>query len=183
VALTPLCELALKHGTDKYAKHFYTPVYYDLFKDRADTVNTVMEIGIGDNDGDSRRRHAGSLRMWEAFFPNAKIIGVDKHKHLLLDEGRIVSFYADQREDATMKRVACEIGGTFDIIIDDGSHQPYHQIASVKTLLPFVSKGGFYIIEDIRTDFVFDEVRKFIPCERVHTNQDYADSVLGIIRK
>lgn len=43
--MTELCELAYKYGTDKcpQIKHFYTPYYYKLFKDRRLSVKKVLE--------------------------------------------------------------------------------------------------------------------------------------------
>ena len=42
---TELCQLGIKHRTDKYA-HAYTRIYYELMKDfRQDSID-IMEIGI-----------------------------------------------------------------------------------------------------------------------------------------
>lgn len=43
--------------------------------------------------------------------------------------------------------------GNFDIIIDDGSHWPQHQIISFETLWKAVKPGGMYIVEDIETNW------------------------------
>lgn len=37
----------------------------------------------------------------------------------------------------------------FDIVIDDGSHQPAHQILSFETIWPMVNPSGYYVIEDM----------------------------------
>jgi len=41
----------------------------------------------------------------------------------------------------------------WDIIIDDGSHIPEHQIRTFVHLFPYVSPGGLYILEDIETSY------------------------------
>jgi hypothetical protein len=41
----------------------------------------------------------------------------------------------------------------WDIIIDDGSHLPEHQLVSFTALFPFVRPGGVYVIEDIETSY------------------------------
>merc|ERR1712029_878213 len=46
-----------------------------------------------------------------------------------------------------------ETGGNFDIIIDDGSHVPNHQLVSFETLWPSIKPGGMYIVEDIETNW------------------------------
>ena len=44
-------------------------------------------------------------------------------------------------------------GGEFDLVIDDGSHLPSHQLVSFENLWPAVRSGGIYIVEDIETSF------------------------------
>ena len=39
--------------------------------------------------------------------------------------------------------------GLWDVIVDDGSHINAHQILTVETLIPFLNRGGFFIVEDI----------------------------------
>lgn len=173
--MTPLCKLAVKFGSDKCSKHHYTPLYYKMFKDRAMSVNAVFEIGIG--------ARAYSLRMWEEFFPNAQIIGADFKKWKLLNEGRIRSVYADQCDPHSLVSAAETAGRPIDIVIDDGSHNPDHQVSSALALMPTVSEGGIYIIEDIADDVVFSRLAKHFDCQRVCTNPRTSDSVLGIIRK
>ncbi len=41
----------------------------------------------------------------------------------------------------------------YDIIIDDGSHVPQHQIISLACLLRALNPGGLYIIEDLKTSY------------------------------
>jgi Methyltransferase domain len=151
--MTPLCELARKHETDKGGQHYrygggdsdtnhnYTPVYHKMFEGKQDKVTSVFEIGV----------HAGSsLRMWREYFPNAFILGIDTNADCLRHkEHRIGVQIADQNNPAQLLKVV--EGKSFDLIVDDGSHEREHQITSLKTLLPFVKVGGFYVIEDLGT--------------------------------
>src|SRR5262249_44884425 len=43
--------------------------------------------------------------------------------------------------------------GPFDLIVDDGSHLWDHQITALRTLLPLMKPGGFYIVEDIDVSY------------------------------
>ena len=43
--------------------------------------------------------------------------------------------------------------GPFDIVIDDGSHAPAHQVASLTALWPHVKVGGVYLVEDLHTSY------------------------------
>jgi hypothetical protein len=154
--LTPLCYLARKHETDKGGRHYrygggdsdtcheYTPVYWDLMSGQKDQVKAILEIGV--NAG-------SSLRMWEEFFPNAQIIGIDCRPEVLFNEGRIRCFLADQNNPMQLRLVLQKAGiKEYDMIIDDGSHELGHQIVSMDTLLPFVKDGGFYVVEDMYDD-------------------------------
>jgi 8-demethyl-8-alpha-L-rhamnosyltetracenomycin-C 2'-O-methyltransferase len=155
---TPLCELALKHGTDKAGYHEYTRVYYEILKDFKPKV--VLEIGIG-HPGSVRMvdgyKAGASLRMWEEFFPEGDIYGLDnlefvlvndRRVPILINEGRIHSLLADQRSAESLLSAVRKIGKSFDLIVDDGSHFPSDQILSVQTLIPFLAPGGIYIVED-----------------------------------
>ena len=150
--LTPLCEIAKKFGTDKGGWHEiagdtchrYTEVYHRLFKDRRKQVKNVLEIGVN---------YGCSLRMWEEYFPNAQIIGIDCNAGSLFNEGRIRCFPADQNNPEQLEGVLNLVGiHKFDLIVDDGSHEPSHQILSARVLLKNVAEGGWYIIEDVYPD-------------------------------
>ncbi len=145
--MTPLCELALKYGTDKVKEHAngtghnYTPFYYELLKDRK--IQSVLEIGICSN-----KVYTGpSLRMWADFFPEAQIWGFDNCPWVMVNEGRIKSVLGDQSKYADLAKIT---GQEYDLIIDDGSHEPAHQILTANDLAPCLYAGGLYIIEDIR---------------------------------
>lgn len=150
--LTPLCELARKHGTDKggwHTKagetcHNYTPTYHSLFSERRERVKRVLEIGVN---------YGGSLRMWEEYFPNAEIIGLDSNAACLFNIGRVRCFAADQYNKKSLEDALLLAGpGLFDVIIDDGSHEFAHQVFSAQVLLPYLAPGGQYVIEDINID-------------------------------
>jgi hypothetical protein len=139
--LTPLCELALKYGTDKYP--WYTPFYDSLLRDRRDSVRRVLEIGIGTIEAMSHvpdYKPGASLRMWRDYFPNAEIQGIDVDERVLFSEDRITTGLSVAIEDNT---------SPFDLIVDDASHLERHQIHSVNSFIPFVQPDGFYIIEDV----------------------------------
>lgn len=168
--MTPLCELAKKHETDKGGWHYrygggdsdtchvYTPFYYLLFGAFRTQVKSLLEIGI--NAG-------SSLRMWAEFFPNAKIFGIDCNASTMFSTDQITTMIADQNNPVDLLNAigACsQLGGVpLDIIIDDGSHFEEHQITSLKTLLPFISDRGLYIIEDMQFDCQPERLGAHVP--------------------
>ena len=153
--MTPLCELADKFKTDKHRPHNYTSEYYRLFADRRNDVKRVLEVGI---------RYGASLRMWEAFFPNAEIVGIDRHPGYLIQEGRIKTYVGNQAKPEKLTKVMQAIGGKkFDLIVDDGSHKPQKQINCMIALLPFLRDDGVYTIEDIRGDGDLEVIQSHVP--------------------
>jgi hypothetical protein len=151
--MTPLCHLCRKYGSDKGGAHLiagdtchnYTPAYHGLFKDRREQVKWVLEIGIN---------YGPSLRMWKHYFPNAQIIGIDSNEECMRDYGeRIHCYVADQYNERDLMAVLDAVAPVrFDLIVDDGSHEPAHQIFSAQCLLPHLAKDGYYVIEDIYPD-------------------------------
>ena len=161
--MTPLCELAKKHATDKGGDHYlagdtchtYTVAYWDLLKDKQESILRLLEIGIN---------YGSSLRMWEEFFPNADVYGLDSNYSCLVNAGRIHSLGCDQNNPAQLRQSLEKWENPlFDVIIDDGSHELEHQITSAKTLLPFLKTGGVYIIEDVTLDCQPESVMDHVP--------------------
>jgi len=151
IATTPLCQLAVKYGTDKRLYHTYTPYYYELLKDHK--VELMLEIGVGTpnamvtSDG-SVYQTGASLRMWRDFFPKAQVIGVDNDPVGMITDDRISTILCDQHNIGELwNRIPRTM--TFDLIVDDGSHLPDDQVVTATVLWPLLRLGGIYIIEDV----------------------------------
>jgi hypothetical protein len=153
--MTPLCEIAFKYRTDKcpQLRHSYTPVYYELFKDKKDSVKKVLEIGIGTIWS---MKHitdytvGASHKMWRDFFPNAQIYGIDIDPKVIFQEERIKTFLMDSTRERNIKKLIEEIGSDQNIVIDDGPHGTRTQLNLAKALLPLLTGDFIYIIEDSR---------------------------------
>jgi hypothetical protein len=150
--LTPLCELGQKYKTDKFRPHNYTTEYYRRLNERRLEVRKVLEIGIW---------KGRSLRMWEEFFPNARIYGIDNNPKRIFKAGRIECFEGDQLHQKRLAFLAKSVGGQFDVIVDDGLHEPRHNIKAMMALVRFLTKDGLYFIEDILGDPY--EIARFLP--------------------
>jgi hypothetical protein len=149
---TELCDLAEKHGTDKW--FYYTSFYHDLLKDRRETVKRVLEVGIGSPgtmlDSLSRMnireyKTGASLFMWEEYFPNAEIIGLDIDRSIFVQSARIRSLWCDQRDPMSYPL----FHKPFDLIVEDGLHEQKAQMVALETLMPFLGPDGIYIVEDV----------------------------------
>lgn len=160
---TELCKLAYKYGTDKCPriKHFYTPYYFELLKDRRNSIKKVLEMGIGyyetmkhvqiTYDNGLRRfyKKGASLKMWRDFFPNAQIYGADYVKDTMFEDKRIKTFLCDETKEEDIKNLVKQTGSDIDLFIDDGSHKWENQLYLAQTILPLLKNDVIYIIEDV----------------------------------
>jgi len=101
----------------------------------------MLEIGI---------YSGGSLPMWKTYLgEHAQIYGLDIEQGCKeYEEDRVTVFYADQSDQRQLRQIL-RITGSLDIVVDDGSHLPDHQIASFEAIFPNMNPGGVYIIEDV----------------------------------
>jgi len=135
----PLEELGAKYLPTKRI-HNYLPYYWMHFRDIRFEVRHVLEIGVQTDR---------SIRMWEEFFPNATIYGLDIDPECeRLAGGRCKIFIGDQSDRTFLNQVVESAGGHFDIIIDDGSHRVEHQLTTFDFLFPALSEHGIYVVED-----------------------------------
>ena len=153
-----LFELVEKYGTDKTLSK-YTYTYTDLFKPLKDQVTSILEIGLGTLNpeipssfaGNTQHfdfyKPGGSLRVWRDYFPKAQVYGIDIAKDCMFSEERIKTFLFDSSEKEYCDYYLDNL--EFDIIIDDGNHDPKYQVKTLRNLFPKLKEGGIYIIEDI----------------------------------
>jgi len=134
-----LTDLARKYGTDKAGP--YTEFYERLFSGQRETIKSVLEIGIGSPEAMAHvpdYQPGASLRMWQDYFPNAMIVGLDIDASVLVEGSRIQSYLRSR--DFPL--------GPYDVILDDANHDPLEQIRTYKEFHSLLSPGGVYIIED-----------------------------------
>lgn len=157
---TSLEYLSNKYYLDKNISsgwHNYIPGYMTLFENIRYNVKNMLEIGIGSTEN-SHMLHViskgyktgNSLKCWDEYFPSANIYGLDIYEHKELNTDSITTFVADQSSVPDLQRVMKTINCKLDIIIDDGSHEGPHQVASFMYLHKYLSKSGIYIIEDVQ---------------------------------
>lgn len=142
-----LADIFRAMGTDKAHRHGYFRFYDPLFLSLRDAAITLLEIGAD---------HGASINSWSAFFrhPDTRFYGlaygVNASRH---HDDRVVIMSGDQNNCSVLQNLAMMASKGFDIIIDDGSHHPDHQLRSFLTLFPHVPPGGIYVIEDVETSY------------------------------
>lgn len=165
---TELCNLMDNYGSDK-GPNFkncgnYSKFYDFIFKDIRKEVKYLFEVGIGTNylDVPSTMGIDGvpgaSLRSWRDYFDKASIIGADIDSRILFKEDRISTYYVDQYDNKSIKKLWEKFKDVlFDIIIDDGIHDTHSENSGnlnfFKNSIQMLRPGGFYIIEDVAINF------------------------------
>ena len=164
--LNVLCE---KYGSDKgestnqkkpydWLAHNYADVYEIIFKLKKNDVKLLIECGIGTNNPNLpssmgvKGQPGASLKMWRDYFPNANIIGVDIDKDILFSENRILTYQCDQTDKISIENFINNANlkkNSVDIIIDDGLHIFEAGKIFFENTIDYLTKNGFYIIEDV----------------------------------
>jgi len=138
-------------GTDKSPyngaghRHPYTAVYSMLFSPLKNKPIRFAEIGVAGG---------ASAVLWEIFFAHrdAELRMFDRDQNFLdnarqLVGGRFTFGLMDVSVDGDVSRALGE--EKYDVIIDDSSHDFYHQIRIIKEAWPRLKFGGTLVIEDI----------------------------------
>jgi len=123
---------------------YYFPVYERHLSKYRNTPVKVLEIGVSEG---------GSLQMWKKYFgESATIVGIDIYEQYKFEEDQI-SVEIGSQSDTKFLGELIEKYGSFDIIIDDGSHVQTDVLTSFFFLYPFLNDDGCYIIEDGQTSY------------------------------
>lgn len=132
--------------SDKGAMHSYIDYYEKHFEPKRDNVR-LLEIGV---------MTGGSLLMWQEFFTNYKLVGLDLNTswnqprpfqpQLKSDPNIKVFFGVDSIRGPVPNEVAEQ---RFDFIIDDGDHSLGGQLGTLKNYWSLLDHGGVYFVEDV----------------------------------
>jgi len=135
-----LTEIGRETYTDKAYHHQFTEIYDDIFREYISP--RILEIGVAD---------CSSIRMYEKYFKNPYIVGMDISGMGPQCNGSTIKFVqGDQSNIEDLKRCV-EGESPFDIILDDGGHTMKQQQVSFGFLIDYVKAGGYYILEDLHT--------------------------------
>lgn len=136
-------DIFVKYDTDKNRNfHNYSRQYEKLFRDFRDASIKYLEIGV---------YNGGSIQaMREVFKNSTRIVGLDIDAQCVKYEDVNANIYVDIG-DATDKAFIDKVHskhGSFDIILDDGSHLNRDVIRTFEAVFPLLNDNGVYIVED-----------------------------------
>ena len=157
-SLHALRQIMIRTNTDKTWRHgydrYYTEELMHLRRGESANVN-VLEIGTF---------NGASLAMWVDYF-GARLGRIDAVRYGVGDSvstmctnfpklcnANLHLYEGDQSDRSFLAKIVSS-GVTYDLIVDDGSHVPAHQVLGFKWLFPILNPGGLYIIEDIETSY------------------------------
>lgn len=146
-----LSQIAKKFPTDKdFTHNYFETVYEKYFSSIRDNVRKFCEVGIGGFWGEVGWVPGNSLRIWEEYFPNAEILGLDIKQYNFKNEGRITVDYIDQSKKELVDKYGSKLI-EYDIILDDGTHNIYDQQITFASFFKSLKSGGIFVIEDLHS--------------------------------
>ena len=132
-----------KYNTDKNTYgHNYTRQYNTLLHNFREKPIKFLEIGV---------YYGGSLKAFkEAFKHSTCILGLDLDNHCKTYQDIENNIFVEigNSTDCNFIKTITEKYGSFDIILDDGSHINRDVIQSFELLFPLLNDNGLYIVED-----------------------------------
>ena len=136
-----LIKLALSSNQSLHKWAHYFPVYEQWLSKYKNSSVKLLEIGV--NNG-------GSLELWRKFLGDKAIIyGLDINKECIKYDRINGNVRIGSQADTNFLKSIVDEVGSFDIIIDDGSHQMSHIKRSFRFLFNHLSPGGIYCVEDL----------------------------------
>jgi hypothetical protein len=155
--------LFTKFGSDKETRHSYSKIYSTLLN--GIRKPRILEIGIGSiNDFPyAGLAPGGSLKAWREGYPDALIVGADIDPKSV-SEVTETAFVLDQTSDESLDNFlkSIEMFQPFDLIVDDGFHDPHANLRTFLKLIPCLSKKGCYVVEDVHESLI--DFWKVISC-------------------
>jgi hypothetical protein len=147
-------QVALDHHVDKASRYHDHPGhnYMRHYQHHLDglPIRSLLEIGVWYGD---------SMRMWRDLLPDAYIYGVDIDPACTQHRDDRISVVTGDQGDAEAMRVVGEAFGPFDVIVDDGSHNPTDVLTAYTALAPHCRR--WYFIEDlpaVRAAWLIDQL-------------------------
>lgn len=134
----------MKHKCDK-STHFYFEEYETTLGPLREKPINILEVGIW---------KGLSMQAWHEYFPNARLYGLDIFTRVKSEEVPILQkdrvFYAkcDSTNPVDVKKAMDKFNVKFDVIIDDGLHNPLANLKTFENLIEYLNDGGIYYVED-----------------------------------
>jgi len=181
-------EIVDNSRTDKNTVHSYLPLYQQLLIGKKETAKNVLEVGIF---------LGGSIKLWNNFFTNANVYGLDMMHISNVWEGitnneKITLHTSTDAYNTDFftthflnKNIKC------DFMLDDGPHTLESMKDFIKLYSQIMTDDGILIIEDVQSwdwiDILKNEVpenlKQFIKVYDLRQNKNRYDDIVFTIDK
>jgi cephalosporin hydroxylase len=179
-------EIVDNSRTDKNTTHSYLPLYQKLLISKKETAKNILEIGI---------YSGGSIKLWNDFFTNATVYGLDimnidnVWEEIKNNEKIILHTSSDAYDNNFFntnflnKKILC------DFILDDGPHSLESMKQFIKLYSQILTSDGILIIEDVQSwdwidilkNEVPDNLKDFIKIYDLRSNKERYDDIVFTI--
>ena len=132
--------------TDKSTIHSYLPLYEKLLQSKKETAKNVLEIGI---------YFGGSIKLWNDYFTNANIYGLDilDINHVwegIKNNDKIILYTSTDAYDTNFfVSNFLNRNVRFDFMLDDGPHTLESMKQFIKLYSQVMKHDGILMIEDV----------------------------------
>ena len=138
-------ELVNNSRTDKNTVHSYLPLYQQLLISKKETAKHVLEVGI---------HLGGSIKLWNDFFTNAMVYGLDimDSKNVweeIINDKIILHTSTDAYNHEFFNTHLSN--KKFDFMLDDGPHSLESMKQFIKLYSQIMTDDGILIIEDVQS--------------------------------
>ena len=146
--------------TDKNTVHSYLELYEKLLRPIKYKSLNVLEVGIFEG---------GSIKMWNDFFPNASVHGVDiihinnVWESIRNNEKIILHTSTDAYDSNFVKKSFLDSNIRFDFILDDGPHNLESMVKFIEYYSQLMTDDGILIIEDVQDYNWIDILKNQVP--------------------
>jgi hypothetical protein len=181
-------EIVDNSRTDKNTVHSYLPLYQQLLIGKKETAKNVLEVGIF---------LGGSIKLWNNFFTNANVYGLDMMHISNVWEGitnneKIILHTSTDAYNTDFftthflnKNIKC------DFMLDDGPHTLESMKDFIKLYSQIMTDDGILIIEDVQSPewlkYLYDEVpenlKKYVKVYDLRKNKNRYDDIVFTIDK
>ena len=183
-----LVQIADNSRTDKNTLHSYLPLYQKILCNKKFTSKHILEIGIF---------NGGSIKLWNDFFTNATIYGLDILNINDIWDGiknteRIILYTStDAYNEDFFKSNFLYKNIKFDFMLDDGPHTLESMKQFIKLYSQIMTDDGVLIIEDIQSwdwieilkNEVPENLRKFVRTYDLRSIKNRYDDIVFTIDK
>ena len=146
--------------TDKNTTHSYLPLYESLFKDKKETAQNILEIGI---------QNGGSIKLWRDYFINASIYGlniihIDQIPDDIKNDKNIILHTSTNAYDSQLfQETFLNKNLKFDLLVDDGPHTLESMKQFINLYSQVLADDGILIIEDVQCFEWIDILQNVVP--------------------